>query len=98
LVDREFLVVDHLLEFVGQHPYDIILFIIVGVRVLAVSKANLRVILIACLLLICVFYIGGIVSAQLAGPDTSMLVYLSVVIGIRLVALKIIFTVVDWEE
>jgi hypothetical protein len=34
----------------------------------------------------------------LAGPDTSMLLYLSVVIGIRLIALKIIFTVVDWEE
>ncbi len=89
---------DSLLEFVGQHPYDIILFIIVGVRVLAVSKANLRVILLACLLLVCVFYIGGIVSAQLAGPDTSMVLYLAVVIGIRLIALKIIFTVIDWEE
>lgn len=89
---------DNLLEFVGQHPYDIILFIIVGVRVIAVSKANLRVIFFACILLICVFYIGGIVSAQLAGPGTSMLSYLAVVIGIRLVALKIIFTVIDWED
>ena len=89
---------DNPLEFVGQHPYDIILFIIVGVRVLAVSKANRRVIVLACLLILCVYFIGGIVSAQLAGPDTSMLLYLSVVIGIRLIALKIIFTVIDWEE
>ena len=86
---------NNFVDFVGSHIFDIVLIGIVAVRVLAGSKANLRVILVACLLLACVFYIGGIVSAQLV--KTSMVLNVAVFIGIRLIALKIIFTVIDWE-
>jgi len=89
--------VNNFIDFVGSHMFDIVLMAIVAIRVLAGSKANLRVILLACLLLACVFYIGGVVSDQLAGAITSMVLSLAVFIGIRLIALKIIFTVIDWE-
>jgi hypothetical protein len=37
-------------------------------------------------------------TAQVAVPDTSIYLYVATAIGIRLIALKIIFTVIDWED
>ena len=88
---------DAFAQFVGDHIVDIIISVIIGIKVLAVSKANLRVIILASLLLACAFYIGGIVSEKLGGPEASIISRLVVFIGIRLIAMKIIFTVIDWE-
>ena len=95
LVGGEFLIVNNFVDFVGSHMFDIVLFGIVAVRVVAGSKASLRVILVACLMLACVFYIGGIVNTQLV--KTSTVLNVAVFIGIRLIALKIIFMAIDWE-
>jgi hypothetical protein len=81
----------------GFHLFDIIFFGGMAVRMMAVSKASLRVILLASILVGCLFYIGDLVSVQLAGPTNSMATYFAIFVIVRVIAIKIIYTVVDWE-
>jgi len=81
----------------GFHLFDIVFFGGMAVRMMAISKASLRVMLLAAMLVGCVFYIGGLVSDQLAGPTSSMATYFAIFVIVRVIAIKIIYTVVDWE-
>jgi hypothetical protein len=99
LVDGEILAVDtDFRAFIAGHAIDIVFFIFFCGRVFFISKASLRIKFIGSLLLLCVFYIGRALTAQVAVPDTSIYLYVATAIGIRLIALKIIFTVIDWED
>jgi hypothetical protein len=84
--------------FVARHTVDVVVLIIFGVKLLVISHANLRVKLIASFLMASVFYLGRAVSIQMAAVNASIGWLLAVSIGIRLIALKIIFTVIDWED
>jgi hypothetical protein len=84
--------------FFARHAIDVVFLIIFAVKLLVLSHANLRVKLVASFVLASVIYIGRAVTTQMAASGTSIVWLLTVAIGIRLVALKIIFTVVDWED
>jgi hypothetical protein len=84
--------------FFARHAIDVVFLIIFAVKLLVLSHANLRVKLVASFVLASVIYIGRAVTIQMAASGTSIAWLLTVAIGIRLVALKIIFAVVDWED
>lgn len=83
--------------FVARHVIDIILVIIFGAKVLFVSKADLKTKFIGAVLLMAVIYLGQFLRTQMVGIDTSALWSIAIAIGMRLIALKIIFTVIDAE-
>jgi hypothetical protein len=84
--------------FVVRHLIDIVLVIIFGVKVLFMSKADLKTKFIGAVLLFTVISLGQFLRTQmLAGADTPALSSIAIAIGLRLVALKIIFTVIDAE-
>ncbi|HTC65055.1 MAG TPA: hypothetical protein VK709_19595 [Candidatus Saccharimonadales bacterium] len=84
--------------FIVRHFIDFILVIMYGVKVLFVSKADLKTKFIGALLLFAVIYLGELLQTQMmAGPETTTLWSIAMAIGLRLVALKIIFTVIDAE-
>jgi hypothetical protein len=65
--------------------------------VLFVSKADLKTKFIGAVLLMAVIYLGQFLRTQMVGIDTSALWSIAIAIGMRLIALKIIFTVIDAE-
>jgi hypothetical protein len=92
LVDTDFR------SLVASHAVDIILIFIFGIKVLFVSGGSLRVKLSGLLILLGVFYIGQAVRTQFIGPDTPVYWSFAYWIGIRLIAIKVIFTVIDWND
>ncbi|HET6143688.1 MAG TPA: hypothetical protein VFE02_09270 [Candidatus Acidoferrales bacterium] len=83
--------------FIATHATDILMTVIYSVKVLFVSHADLRTKLISSLMLFAVIVLGRYLRIQMAAGDTSMLWTFAVSIGIRLIALKIIFGVLDSE-
>jgi hypothetical protein len=84
--------------FVAQHFIDFIMVILFAVKVLFVSKADLKTKFIGAVLLFAVIYLSQLLRSQLmAGPEAFTLWSVAIDIGLRLVALKIIFTVIDAE-
>jgi hypothetical protein len=96
---QDFLLVDiDLRSLVASHIVDILIILYFGVKVLFVSHANLRVKLSGFFLLLGVVYLGQIVRSQLLRPETPILSFMAVWIGMRLLAIKIIYMVIDWEQ
>jgi hypothetical protein len=84
--------------FVAQHFVDFIMVIMFAVKVMFVSKADLKTKFIGAVLLFAVISLGQLLRTQLmAAPNSSALWSIAIAIGLRLVALKIIFTVIDAE-
>lgn len=84
--------------FLATHIVDIILVIIFGAKVLFISKADLRTKFIGAVLLFAVITLGRLLGTQLAVGGNPYTVWsFAIAIGIRLIALKIIFTVIDAE-
>jgi hypothetical protein len=84
-------------QFVAQHAYDIILSLIFVVKVLFFSKVDLKTKCIGLLILFTVIYFGQLLRTQMLTRGTSVLGYVALAIGFRLVALKMIFFVIDSE-
>ena len=83
---------------VASHAVDIVLIFIFGIKVLFVSGGSLRVKLTGLLILLGVFYVGQAVRTQWIGPETPVYWSIAVWIGIRLIAIKVIFAVIDWDN
>jgi len=84
--------------FVARHFVDFFLVISFAVKVMFVSKADLKTKFIGAVLLFGVIALGNLLqTSMLAGPDSSVLWSIAIAIGLRLIALKIIFTVIDAE-
>jgi hypothetical protein len=85
-------------SFLISHAIDLGILLFFAVKVLFVSNANLRVKLSGFFLLLGIAYVGQIVRGQLLAPGTPIFWSLAVWIGIRLLAIKIIYMVIDWED
>jgi hypothetical protein len=84
--------------FLVRHFIDFIMVIVFAVKIMFISKADLKTKFIGAVLLFAVIYLGQLVKIQMmTGPDTSILWSVAMAIGLRLVALKILFTVIDAE-
>ena len=84
--------------FVARHFFDFILVIMFAVKVLFVSKADLKTKFIGAILLFAVISLGEMLqTSMMAGPETITIWSIAIAIGLRLIALKIIFTVIDAE-
>jgi hypothetical protein len=85
-------------SFLISHFIDIGIVVFFAVKVIFVSNANLRVKLTGVFLLLGVAYVGQIMKGQLLAPATPIFWSIAVWIGIRLLALKIIYMVIEWEQ
>jgi hypothetical protein len=85
-------------DFIARNAVNIIVMVIYGIRVLFVGSANLYVKFMGFFVLASVFYVGRLVTTTMLGSATSPILFVAVYIGIRLIALKVIFTVIDYED
>jgi hypothetical protein len=83
--------------FIARYAIDIMMAIVYGVKVLFISHADFKTKFVSSLMLFATFALGRYLRIQMAAGDTSMLWSFAVAIGIRLIALKIIFGVIDAE-
>ncbi len=84
--------------FIARHFFDFILVIMFAVKVMFVSNADLKTKFIGAVLLFGVISLGDLLQTKMVvGADTSTLSFIAIAIGLRLLALKIIFTVIDAE-
>jgi hypothetical protein len=84
--------------FVARHFIDFFLVIIFAVKVLFISKADLKTKFIGAVLLFAVISLGEFLqTSMMAAPEAITLWSIAIAIGLRLIALKIIFTVIDAE-
>jgi hypothetical protein len=85
--------------FIAAHVFDILMTVIYGVKVLFISKADLKTKFVSSLLLFAVLTLGRYLRIQMASSDTAGLwsIAIAIAIGVRLVALKLIFGVIDAE-
>jgi hypothetical protein len=83
--------------FIATHVIDILMTVIYVVKVLFISKADLKTKFISSLMLFAVLALGRYLRIAMAAGDTSMMWSFAIAIGIRLIALKIIFGVIDSE-
>jgi hypothetical protein len=84
--------------FVARHIYDIVLIVVVGVKLIIQGTTDLRSKLIGLFFLLFVLYACQVLSAKWLGPDTPIFWYVTAMIGMRLITLKVIYTVIDYDE
>jgi len=83
--------------FIATHVFDILMTVIYGVKVLFISKADLKTKFMSSLMLFAAIALGHYLRIQMANADASALWNIAIAIGMRLIALKIIFGVIDAE-
>ena len=84
--------------FVTHHLIDILFIIMVGGKSLIGSTTNLRTRVTGIFLILGVLYIGQLVDDEYQGQIISFTLYLTVAIAIRLIALKILYLLIDIDD
>jgi len=84
--------------FVVRHMYDIVFILVVGVKLIVQGTTDLRSKLFGLFFSGCVIYMCQLLSAKYIGPDTPTVWYVAAMIGMRLIALKMIYTVINYDE
>jgi hypothetical protein len=99
LADGEILIVDpDFKAFIARHVYDIVLITVVGVKLIVQGTTDLRSKLKGLFYLAGALYLCRFGSMKLLGPDTTVLRYVTVMIGMRLISVLIIMKVIDYDE
>lgn len=84
--------------FIAHHLIDILFIIFVGGKSLVGSTTNLRTRVTGILLILGVLYIGQLVDSEYEGQIISFALYVTVAIAIRLIALKVLYLLIDIDD
>jgi len=84
--------------FIAHHLIDILFIIFVGGKSLVGNTTNLRTRVTGILLILGVLYIGQLVDNEYEGQIISFALYVTVAIAIRLIALKVLYLLIDIDD
>lgn len=84
--------------FLAVNAINLIFVMIASIRILFAGTANLRAKFTGLLFMAAVLYVSYAVRVKWLGPDTPLVWYFVATIVTRLIALKIIFAVIDADE
>jgi len=83
---------------IAANAYRLLFFAIYGIAVLIVGPASYRVRLTSVLVGSCVSYVVRLVTVATLGPEISFFWHSVISIGTGLIALKVVFMMIDHED
>ena len=84
--------------FIVRYMYDIVFILVVGGKLILQGTTDLRSKLLGLVFLGCAIFMLRLLTAKYIGPDIPAGWYVLVMIGTRLIALKLIYSVIDYDE